>query len=74
MSAGVGAFPRDEPHLHLVLEDEGVAARAAVSPQLAQDDAVFEEEDLPLVPSGGRLHFWILLPHCEDSLWGGGWG
>lgn len=60
-------------HLHLIFEDVCVTVRAAVSFQFAQDDAFFKEEDLSLVPSRGRRHFWILLPHCKDSLerkWG----
>ena len=55
-------------HLHLVFEDVCVTIHAAVFFQFAQDDAFFKEKDLSLVPSRGRLHFWILLPHCKESL------
>ena len=55
-------------HLHLVLEGVGVAAHTGVSLQFTQHDALFKEEHLSLVSSGGGLHLWRLLPHREHAL------
>lgn len=55
-------------YFHHVLKNVGLCISATVSLRFADDAVVFKEEDVAMVPPGGRPDPRSSFPHLERSL------